>query len=183
MYLYDRVEVLSSLMDAVVPPVLEYIALNGNTITKHIQKTTDINIHLVQSFLALLSAVLERNSPKQDDSSLRYTATSGSVIGSNISRMESIASLQSTMTPMHSSTVFERQPSPSRINATQSLADPSLLEMPGSDVAVEDVDVLSECSDLEAQMLLTQQYQMTSMFFFALIWSFGGYVSQRYFNK
>ena len=170
-------------MDAVVPPVLEYIALNGNTITKHIQKTTDINIHLVLSFLALLSAVLERNSPKQDDSSLRYTATSGSVIGSNISRMESIASLQSAMTPMHSSTVFERQPSSSRINTTQSLTDPSLLEMPPSDVAAEDVDVLSECSDLEAQMLLTQQYQMTSMFFFALIWSFGGYVSLRYINK
>lgn len=182
MYLYDRVEVLSSLMDAVVPPILEYIALNGNTITKHIQKTTDINIHLVQSFLALLSAVLERNSPKQDESSLRYTATSGSGIGSSVSRMESIASLQSALTPMQS-TVFERQPSSSRINASQSLNDPSLLEIPASEVGVEDVDALSECSDLDAQMSLTQQYQMTSIFFFALIWSLGGYISLRYINK
>lgn len=170
-------------MDTVVPPVLEYIALNGNTITKHIQKTTDINVHLVLPFLALLSAVLERISPKQDDSSLRYTTTSGSGIGSTISRMESVASLQSALTPMQSSTVFERQPSSSRINASQSLTDPSLLEMPPSEAAVEDVDALSECSDLEAQISLTQQFQMTSIFFFALIWSLGGYVSLRYINK
>ena len=57
-----------------------------------------------------------------------------------------------------------------------SLNDPSMSEIP----AEEGDDLMSECSDIDAQVFHNQQYQTTAMYLFALIWSFGAYISHRY---
>ena len=174
-------------MKLTLPRILDYIKHFGNDLVDHIRNSTDIDVFLTQKFLALLSSILERNSPKQDDSSTRYTVTS-SRVGSMTSRMESVMSIpshidniQSTMSIENVSTDKER-PVYSGLTSSSSipLTDPSVSDMPLSNVIIEETDeVLSECSDLETQIFLNQQYQTTTMFLFALIWSFGAYIPYR----
>ena len=174
-------------MKLTLPRILDYIKHFGNDLVDHIRNSTDIDVFLTQKFLALLSSILERNSPKQDDSSTRYTVTS-SQVGSMTSRMESVMSIpshidniQSTMSIENITTDKER-PVYSGLTSSSSipLTDPSVSDMPLSNVIIEETDeVLSECSDLETQIFLNQQYQTTTMFLFALIWSFGAYIPYR----
>ena len=171
-------------MNHTLPRILGHIKHFGNDLVDHIRNSTDIEVFLTQKFLALLSSILERNSPKQDDGSTRYTLTS-SRVGSTISRMESVMSIsshidniQSTMSIENVATDKER-PVYSGLMSS-SLTDPSVSDMPLSNVIIEETDeVLSECSDLETQIFLNQQYQTTTMFLFALIWSFGAYIPYR----
>ena len=171
-------------MNHTLPRILDHIKHFGNDLVDHIRNSTDIEVFLTQKFLALLSSILERNSPKQDDGSTRYTLTS-SRVGSTISRMESVMSIpshidniQSTMSIENVATDKER-PVYSGLMSS-SLTDPSVSDMPLSNVIIEETDeVLSECSDLETQIFLNQQYQTTTMFLFALIWSFGAYIPYR----
>lgn len=147
-------------MDTVLPSLLEFTSLSGNSIAQHLQKSTDINVHLVHSFLALLSAILERNSPKQDDSSLRHTTASDSHIDrrtfstTSFSRRGSLTSVAST-------------PNVSRISHTSIAVDT---------INEQQEELTHEFEEI-CQLSLTQQYQVTAMFVFALIWSFGGYIS------
>ena len=174
-------------MDRTLPLILNHIKHFGNDLVDHIRNSTDIDVFLTQKFLALLSSILERNSPKQDDGSTRYTVTS-SRVGSTTSRMESVMSIpshidniQSTMSIENVTTDKER-PVYSGLTSASSmpLTDPSVSDMPLSNVIIEETDeVLSECSDLETQIFLNQQYQTTTMFLFALIWSFGAYIPYR----
>ena len=176
-------------MNHTLPRILGHIKHFGNDLVDHIRNSTDIEVFLTQKFLALLSSILERNSPKQDDGSTRYTLTS-SRVGSTISRMESVMSIpshidniQSTMSIENVATDKER-PLYSGLTSSSSipLTDPSVSDMPLSNVIIEETDeVLSECSDLhvETQIFLNQQYQTTTMFLFALIWSFGAYIPYR----
>ena len=47
-------------------------------------------------------------------------------------------------------------------------------------VAVSELDdVLSDCSDIDADFIRNQQYHTSAMFVFTIIWSFGAYVSHR----
>ena len=46
--------------------------------------------------------------------------------------------------------------------------------------AAADIDELSECSDLDAQLNLSIQIQMAAMLSFAYIWSLGAFVPFRY---
>ncbi len=46
--------------------------------------------------------------------------------------------------------------------------------------AAADLDELSECSDLDAQLNLSVQIQMAAMLSFAYIWSLGAFVPFRY---
>ena len=171
-------------MNHTLPRILGHIKHFGNDLVDHIRNSTDIEVFLTQKFLALLSSILERNSPKQDDGSTRYTLTS-SRVGSTASRMESVMSIpshidniQSTMSIENVATDKER-PVYSGLMSS-SLTDPSVSDMPLSNVIIEETDeVLSECSDLETQIFLNQQYQTTTMFLFALIWSFGAYIPYR----
>ena len=48
------------------------------------------------------------------------------------------------------------------------------------DPAAGDMDDLSECSDLDAQLNLSVQIQMAAMLSFAYIWSLGAFVPFRY---
>ena len=48
------------------------------------------------------------------------------------------------------------------------------------DHTAADIDELSECSDLNAQLNLSMQIQMAAMLSFAYIWSLGAFVPFRY---
>lgn len=48
------------------------------------------------------------------------------------------------------------------------------------DPAAGDLDDLSECSDLDAQLNLSVQIQMAAMLSFAYIWSLGAFIPFRY---
>ena len=92
-------ETLSSPMDGIIPQLLDFTASHGSTLTRHIQKRTDLHLHLIESFLSLLSAVLDRHSPKRDDS-VPYSSSrvGSSYFGSGsgtLSRPESVGSVGS----------------------------------------------------------------------------------------
>uniref|UniRef100_A0A1X7TIU7 AAA+ ATPase domain-containing protein n=2 Tax=Amphimedon queenslandica TaxID=400682 RepID=A0A1X7TIU7_AMPQE len=175
-------DTLSFLMDTILPQMLEFTASHGNTLTGHIQKQTDLTLHLIQSFLSLLSAVLDRHSPKKEDSIPYSTsrASSNFNTGGNLSKMDSVSSMVS---------VASSVPQRSRI---QSLTDQPFPEMPtqssvlsftGVDESVlilDEIDKLSTESDCE---IITVQYLMTTAFVFSLIWSFGGYIDSRHYNE
>ncbi len=61
----------------------------------------------------------------------------------------------------------------SRRSSVPSLGDQS--EVPVSELE----DVLSDCSDIDADFIRNQQYHTSAMFVFTIIWSFGAYVSHR----
>ena len=172
-------DTLSFLMDSILPQMLEFAASHGNTLTQHIQKQTDLTLHLIQSFLSLLSAVLDRHSPKKDDS-IPYSSSrvsSSFFGGTNLSKMDSVSSMTS---------IASSGPQRTRIHSISDQTFPeipnqsSVLSFTGVDDSVlilDEIDKLSTESDYEN---ITQQYLMTTAFVFSLIWSFGGYIDLRY---
>ena len=175
-------------MDGILPQLLDFTASHGSTLTRHIQKRTDLNLHLIESFLSLLSAVLDRHSPKREDSVPYSSSRAGSsYFGSGsgtLSRLESVGSagslaslssdqLRSSSAKMHS--IVDQSYSELQLQS-------SVLSLPpvneDSVVVLDEVDKLSTESDLDN---MTQRYLVTTAFVFALIWSFGGYIDSRYF--
>ena len=166
-------------MDTILPQMLEFTASHGSILTQHIQKQTDLTLHLIQSFLSLLSAVLDRHSPKKDDS-IPYSTSRASTSfcgGGNLSKMDSVSSMVSMASSV---------PQRSRIQSLSDQAFPeipnqsSVLSFTGVDESVlilDEIDKLSTESDYE---IITQQYLMATAFVFSLIWSFGGYIDSRY---
>ena len=166
-WLFYRLQVLSNLIYDVLPPLLEYISRNGNAIAHHVQKSTDISIHIVYTFLALLSSVLDRNSPKQEEAQLKRTKMSikhrapSSVIST--SRKGSFSSTTSTTVGPLEKTSFSM------------ISHSSIVASDDQEQLIGEVDELGEVFELSN----TQQHQMTTIFIFAIVWSFGGYVSLR----
>ena len=174
-------------MDGIIPQLLDFTASHSSTLTRHIQKWTDLNLHLIESFLSLLSAVMDRHSPKREDS-VPYSSSRGgsSYFGSGsgtLSRLESVGSagslaslssdqLRSSSAKMHS--IVDQSYSELQLQS-------SVLSLPpvneDSVVVLDEVDKLSTESDLDN---MTQRYLVTTAFVFALIWSFGGYIDSRY---
>ena len=174
-------------MDGIIPQLLDFTASHGSTLTRHIQKWTDLNLHLIESFLSLLSAIMDRHSPKREDSVPYSSSRAGSsYFGSGsgtLSRLESVGSagslaslssdqLRSSSAKMHS--IVDQSYSELQLQS-------SVLSLPpvneDSVVVLDEVDKLSTESDLDN---MTQRYLVTTAFVFALIWSFGGYIDSRY---
>ena len=155
-------------MSEILPTLLDYVCNNGSSIIKVLQQhEVDITLVLTEAFLCLLSAVLERQAPHH------YAATGSSLSSSRAesvrSGRESIASIYSAK----SSDSFHTEKTPV-LSPVDTLSE-FVLEDGGLNEAT------SECSrsDIDAQLLLSQQYQATTMVIFAAIWSFGAYIPFR----
>ena len=171
----SRVSVLAGVIKGLLPRLLQYIATYGNTLVETLQDEAVGSCVLAEGFLTLLSAVLERNSPKQEHSA-PMTSTASGRVDSSFSRLSdtsaisvdfsySVASVDTT--PLY--VVREREIS---MHRTESVTH----EEEGEEEEGGSDDGLSECSDLHAHLLMNLQHQMGSMCLFALIWSFGAYV-------
>lgn len=154
-----------------LPKLLDYTTTYGNTLAESVLEEAVPGVVLTEGFLTLLSAVLERNTPKQEFSA-PITGTGSGRIGSSASRL-STSALSST----HSLAVEDTSLYTVREREREREAAVSLPRYEEEE-EVEGVsdDGLSECSDLHAHLLMNLQHQMGSMCLFALIWSFGAYL-------
>lgn len=162
-----------------LPKLLQYITTYGNTLMEELQEEAVGNNVLTEGFLTLLSAMLDRNSPKQEHSAIATSTGSGRV-DSNISRLSDTSAVTVDTTYTHSLpsvdtaslyTVKERE----KEGIVHRIDSVGHEEEEGEEEGESD-DALSECSDLHAHLLMNLQRQMGSMCLFALIWSFGAYV-------
>ena len=148
-----------------LPTLLDYVCSNGNSIIKVLQQhEVDVTLILTEAFLCLLSAVLERQAPHH------YAGTGSSL---STSRAESVRSGRESMASIYSTKSSDSF-------YTEKLSPVDTL----SEFALEDGglnEATSECSrsDIDAQLLLSQQHQATTMVVFAAIWSFGAYIPFR----
>lgn len=163
-------------MDTLLPALFEYVNDHGNNLSVHIGSHADLNLHLVSSFLSLLSAVLDRHSPKHDDSSSSIRRGGSSALSTRtVSRIDSMVSLQSTGMIGGGETDLSKSFS-GVLSLTEQLSSGSVLMMGELD---SEGKLFSNVTELES---FNQQYLMTTMFIFAAIWSFGSYISNRYIH-
>ena len=70
-------------MDSTVPQLINFVSSSGNDLLNHINNSpTNTSIFLTQKLFSLLSSVLERNSPKQNETSSQVTSATSSRVGS-----------------------------------------------------------------------------------------------------
>lgn len=150
-----------------LPTLLDYTCKNGNAIMKVLQQhKTDPSLILTEAFLNLLSAILERQAPRQFAVTGMGSSQSTSRAGSGRESMASIFSAKS------SESLYTEK--------TSVLSPIDTL----SELLLDDGDLndgVSECSgsDVDAQLSLNQQHQNSTMVAFAAIWCFGAYISFR----
>ncbi len=168
-------------MNIALPELIQFVITTGNDLLNYIKASPiNIDVFLTNKFLSLLSSVLERNSPKQNDtSSTRYTGTTSSRVSSNVtsrmSRVDSIPNIPSSIDNSSSVHVFpvdRDAPHRSSFMAGQSIDDQS-------DVITANDEVLSECSDIDTHIFHNQQYHSSAMFLFTAVWTFGAYMPYR----
>ena len=167
-----RLGVLAEIIKQVLPKLLDYTATYGNSLIESLQCEAVCSLVLTEGFLTLLSALLERNAPKQESSVVATSFSAGSSRLdsrlSNVSGRTSSYSLAPTeaedITPLYSVREREKESivmwSESRDEDGEAISD----------------DDLSESSDLHAHLKTALQRQMGSTCFFALVWSFGAYL-------
>ena len=169
-------------MNSALPKLIQFVSTSGNDLLNHV-KSSSINIDtfLTQKFLSLLSSVLERNSPKQNDTtSSRYTGTTSSRVsnsvtslrGSRIGSIPNIPSCVDATSSVHAFTVERDDTHQSSFASRPSLDDQC-------DTNERD-EVLSEYSDIDTHIFRNQQYHTSAMFMFTVVWSFGAYIPHRY---
>ena len=142
-----------------------------------------------QTLLNLLSAVLERNSPKRDTES-SYTGMSSRYSGSRASSSMTESRATSAMTSYRCLAFIVEMLIFTDLNfydsttsvLTENSSDPSdhmsSTSKQNVPATLED-DNASEMSNLEAEMALSLQVQMAAMLAFAYIWSLGAFVPFR----
>lgn len=168
----------------------------SNPMSSVLANEHECSLVLMHSFLSLLSAMLERLNPKQDDSSsIQHHGSSyiGSPTRSVTSRASSLASQHSTWDSLvslfSSSNITASGEQPSELSAaekgeqsstsvTTETTNEVMTTAPSSGI----LPTSSSCGDVSAVSdaefnVISQDYVLSSVFFFSLSWSLGGYVS------
>ena len=184
-------------MKKTVFKAFEFVKQHFSTpVTSLLGSEHECSLVLMHSFLALLSAILERLNPKKDDSSsAQYYGSHylGSPARSMASRASSVASqpvawssLVSVFSSQNFATLEEQAVEPScsekEEQTSASAANESTTEVTTRGPSSSLPPTSSSCDDdsvaSEAEInIFSQDYVLTSVFFFSLCWSLGGYVS------
>lgn len=177
-----RVDVLTGLIKTLLPRGLHYTANHHNILGNTLYQESTSEIILTEGFFALLSAILERNGPKQEQSS--SMAGTSTRIDSSYSRLSNPSACDfstHSVASMETGSLYNMRENPKhrsvisipRMDSEYTCTE--IEEEDNEDGNMSD-DALSDCSDLTAHLLMNLRKQFGSMCLFALIWSFGAYI-------
>lgn len=175
-------ETLGRIITQLLPEALDFIKAtntkhSGPSYSNQLQ-SQNFGMTETHCFLSFLSAVLERNAPKME-SSVGYL---GASTASRISAGSSHATIDSRASSalLHASGSVSMYGTPQRMDSHQASRVSMHAESLAQSLAVDEQDeVLSECSNLEAEIGFSMQIQMAAMLAFSYIWSFGAFVPLR----
>ncbi len=175
-------ETLGTMITHLLPDTLDFITMTN---TKHSgpDYLNQLQVHnsavsKTRCFLSFLSAVLERNAPKMDSSTGYLGASTASRISRTSSHLTTDSRASSAL--LQASSSASMHGTPQRMDSQQASRVSMQAESEAQSlVAEEQEDVLSECSNLEAEIGFSMQIQMAAMLAFAYIWSFGAFIPLR----
>ncbi len=167
------IETLGRMITQLLPDSLDFINTkhSGPVYVSHLP-THSFGISETHCFLSFLSAVLERNAPKVESSIGYLGASTASQISRTSSRVTTDSRASSALHTYSSSSI-------QRMDSHQASRVSMHAESEALSLVAEEEEVLSECSNLEAEIGFSSQIQMAAILAFAYIWSLGAFVPLR----